>query len=77
MSFLVTILGSSLAISFSQNVNFPPIFSVAQSAFFLNKSDSSSRIPASIFHLWSMIAGCKEFKPIGKGEIFCMNNGLF
>lgn len=51
-----------------------PLFSLAQSAFFLNKSDLSSTISASIFHLSLMIAGCEELnKQIGNREIFCMD----
>ena len=49
---VVIILDSSLAISFLQNMNFSAIFAVARSAFFLNKSESSSRIPASINDSW-------------------------
>ena len=52
----------SLAISFSQNVKVSAIFFGSISFFFLRKSDSSSRISASIFHLWLMIAGCEEFE---------------
>ena len=61
----------TLAISFSQNVKVFAIF-FGPISIFLNKSDSSSRISAGIFHLLLMIAGCEEFKQIGNGEIFCI-----